>query len=164
MRIALVALAWLLAAGPCHAADLLVHECPGAHGERVFSDRGSCAAVALRSLSLPNPPAAALVPKAKPEKAARSRGPRAASGRSRARVTEPESFFCSSAKLSWYHHSTCSAAGGADKKNPPVRQTRVSRRQACSEIDRPRSVLRNGSRRDQRAGPYDKVMGRDPCR
>ncbi len=160
MRLILV-LASLLFAEHVAAADLLVHECRGANGERVFSDRGSCAVAALRTLTLPNPPAAAPVANAKPEKTTRSRGTR---GPRRARTTEPESYLCTSAKLSWYQHSPCGAAAGSDKKHQQVRQTRVSRRQACTEIDRPRSVLRNGSRRDERASPYDKVMGRDPCR
>jgi len=151
----------LATAERCSGADLLVHECAGAHGERVFSDRGSCAAVALRSLSLPNSPALAPPRIAKPEK---QTARRTTGGRRQTRSSEPESYLCSSAKLSWYQHSPCSAAGGADKKNQSVRQTRVSRRQACKEIDRPASVLRRGRDRDQRAGPYAKATGRDPCR
>lgn len=144
----------------CEAHALSVRECIGAHGERVFSDRGDCTEVRRWQLAEPPPflaPAAAVEP---PWRPARARG-----GHSQAARDHRESFLCSTPSRNWYQHTPCRIdSTGARGKRESVRQRRISRVQACREIERPAAALRRGSERDQRAGPYDKAMGRDPCR
>jgi hypothetical protein len=155
-----------------HAAALTVHECRGQHGERIFTDRAVCAHSAVRTLVLsvaPAPPASATVTPPRGERMTSTSQRRRAPATSPAR---PDSYRCDSGGRSWYQHSPCSAgadrtgkAGKSSRKGTEkVRQTRVSRAQACREIDRPAALLRAGSERDERAGPYAKATGRNPCR
>ena len=71
------------------------------------------------------------------------------------------SYLCTAGAQSWYQHSPCRGIG---EKGVAVRQSQVPREQACREIARPAALLRGGSQRDERAGPYARAMGRDPCR
>lgn len=167
------ALVMLIAIGPsAGAASIQVLECRGVNGERVFVDRARCpdaaAEIALRHLPLPPPaPISASQPtESTPPRRAR----RSSSGASYGSASQV-SFRCSTRERSWYQHTPCRsdsryAAGNKNrggKNEAGVRQERVSRELACSEIARPAAVLRRGSERDERAGPYAKATGRDPC-
>jgi hypothetical protein len=166
MRLLLLMLYALVAPGaPAHANTLTVHECAGAHGERVFSDRATCAAVRTFALAAPVAPVAPPPAVVRPTHAERSRSPRTPRAGKRVRATaERDSYLCTSGHHAWYQHSRCAAAAGGDKKAGKVGQKRVARPEACRQIARAASVLRRGHERDERAGPYDKAVGRDPCR
>lgn len=154
----------LLVCGAANAAELRVAECRGAHGERVFSDRAHCASERIREWILAAPPAS---PSPAPPAASEPDSPRhqrRGSGLSTARADQRESYRCSTPSRTWYQHTPCRAGAGRGKQRETVKQTRVSRAQACREIDRPAALLRRGSQQDQRAGPYEKATGRDPCR
>jgi hypothetical protein len=141
------------------AAEIKFSECRGAHGERVFSDSPDCASASVREWSLPLP-AIAPTPAAKRKDQPATR--RQGSSNRRARTkSAPESYLCSAGGRSWYQHSACRSSG---EKGESVRQTRVPRQQACREIARPAAALRGGNERDERAGPYARATGRDPCR
>jgi hypothetical protein len=141
------------------AAAIEIRECRGAQGERVFSDRAGCIGEAVRQWSLPQPPANTTTVRAR-ESAPVTRRP--ARGGHRSSAPRPaESYLCSSGNQTWYQHSPCRGSGA---KGESVRQTRISREQACREVARAASVLRRGSERDERAGPYARATGRDPCR
>lgn len=154
----------LLVCGAANAAELRVAECRGAHGERVFSDRAHCASERIREWILAAPPAS---PSPAPPASSEPDSPRhqrRGSGLSTARADQRESYRCSTPSRTWYQHTPCRAGAGRGKQRETVKQTRVSRVQACREIDRPAALLRRGSQQDQRAGPYEKATGRDPCR
>ncbi len=143
------------------AAELRVTECRGEHGERVFGDSANCAGAIVREWTLSRPPAA-------PASAAATANNTPATGgrqrrsKGRASANPPQlSFLCSAGALTWYQHSPCRSSAA---KGESVRQTRVTRQQACREVTRPASALRPGSERDERAGPYARATGRDPCR
>lgn len=150
---------WLAAAGASHAATRLqVSECIGSHGERVFSD-ADCGADHVREWSLALPPSTPRIPEPVAERPpnrrqSRSRRPAQAADRG-------DSFQCTAGGQSWYQHSPCRGKG---EQGEPVRQSRVTRQHACREIARPAALLRDGSQRDERAGPYARATGRDPCR
>lgn len=151
-----------LPVAPAGATSITVVECVGAHGERLFGDRRACAAEPVRTLSLTVPPA-------QPVPAVQTRTsdqrPARQSRRSYASPAQPDSYRCASSTRTWYQHSPCrNAATGRDKREGKVTQTRVPRSQACHEIARPAALLRKGSERDDRAGPYARATGRDPCR
>jgi len=158
----------LAAALSLNAETLTVHECLGSHGERVFSDRGACAASALRTLVLDAPEAAPHpVTVSAPAPARRQRVATSTRSRARAQPAEPQSYLCESGSQRWYQHEPCSAtvAGtGKSRSKQRVHQSRVSRDLACREVRRPAALLRRGSERDERAGPYARATGRDPCR
>jgi hypothetical protein len=140
------------------ATEIRVSECLGAHGERVFSDSAGCATEKVREWTLPLPPVAAA---GTPDSVEPAR-PKRTSGGSRSRPSKPEaSYLCSAGNRSWYQHSPCRSGGTEGER---VRQERVSRQHACEEIARPASLLRRGSEGDERAGPYARASGRDPCR
>lgn len=155
-----------------HSSTLAVLECKGVRGERVFVDRDRCPpesqAIATRVLKS-EPPIA--YPVAPPPIAAPSKRPRVRSSYRSARAL-PVSFRCSTHERTWYQHAPCrsdarQAQGNKNrggKNEAGVRQTRVARAFACREIARPAAALRRGSERDERAGPYAKAQGRDPCR
>lgn len=153
---------WLLLAFCCGSAaadGIRVNECRGAHGERVFTDAVGCADASVREWVLPPPPAApALAPT--PASAEEPRSRRRGGGRPARAAKQPDSYLCSSGNQSWYQHGPCRRSG---EKGESVRQAKVSREQACREIARPASALRKGSERDERAGPYARATGRDPC-
>lgn len=160
---------WLLCgASLLSAATVTIHECPGQGGERVFSDRPSCAADALRTLVLEVP--VAQTPPPEPTRSAptaRSRSSATNRPRSTRTSAAAQSYLCESGEQRWYQHNPCSAtlAGtGKSRTKQRVRQSRVPREQACREITRPAALLRRGSERDERAGPYARATGRDPCR
>lgn len=159
----LIGLVLLLCWGSTSAAQTRVAECRGAHGERVFSDRGHCADQAVREWTLVAPPPSAPPSRATQAERDTPRRPRGG-GIQRSRTDARESYRCSTPSRTWYQHSPCRAANGRGKQRETVKQTRVSRAQACREIDRPAALLRRGSQQDQRAGPYEKATGRDPCR
>ena len=140
-------------------AQVKFNECLGAHGERMFSDRADCGAADVREWSLPLPPAAENSPAVDSYPKQRRRQARGGNRVHTAR--SPDSYQCTAGDQVWYQHSPCRGSGA---KGESVRQTRVSRRQACREVDRPAAVLRLGSQRDERAGPYARATGRDPCR
>ncbi len=160
LRIGLCLLLTICCAGSM-AAEIRVSECRGVHGERVFSDSAECAGASVRQWILPLQPATAAPAVAgdddqKPQRLSQSRVNRSA------RATRPpDSYQCSTGDQTWYQHGPCRSAGG---RAGSVRQARVSREHACREIERPASALRNGSERDERAGPYARASGRDPCR
>jgi hypothetical protein len=141
------------------AGEIRVSECRGAHGERVFSDSSECGETSLRLWILPPQPAA--TPHASDHDDPQRPRRRNRSNRSTRGANAPDSYLCSSANQSWYQHRPCRGNGG---KAGPVRQARVSRLQACREIARPAAALRKGSELDERAGPYARATGRDPCR
>ena len=148
----------LLFVTDANSTTVTVHECIGANGERLFSDHGECANASVRTLLLSVAPTVA-PPTPKSE---RVQGHRRHRARRVSAADSTESYLCTSANRSWYQHTPCSAS--SDKKSGPVRQTPVPRHHACREIDRPASVLRQGHDRDERAGPYAKATGKDPCR
>lgn len=158
-RLAWLAAIWLVQSAS--AASLSISECRGAHGERVFSDRADCVQSAVRQVELPPPPA--YVPPPAPDRQPGEREHRRG-GRVRAAGDARESFLCTSPTRSWYQHTPCRGESGRGGKRESVRQQRVARTHACREIARPAAALRRGNERDERAGPYDKAMGRDPCR
>jgi hypothetical protein len=141
------------------AGEIRVSECRGVHGERVFSDSARCADASVRQWILPPQPAATthIVDRDEPAQPRQ----RNRSNRSTRAAQPPESYLCSSGPQSWYQHEPC--RGSADKSGS-VKQARVSRQHACREIARPAAALRKGSELDQRAGPYARATGRDPCR
>lgn len=160
---------WLLSGASLgSAATVTVHECPGHHGERVFSDRPSCARDALRTLVLEVPPAQPLPPEpARSAPDARSQRSATTRPRSTRAAAAPQSYLCESGDQRWYQHNPCSAsvAGtGKSRTKQRVHQSRVPRAQACREISRPAALLRRGSEHDERVGPYARATGRDPCR
>lgn len=157
MRI-LALLSALLLASELPAGTLRVSECRGAHGERVFSDR-DCPGPALRTLELRVP----AMPAVAPAEASRPPRTRARQARPARAPRAAESFLCSTPTRSWYQHRPCREDSGPRGRRESLRQQRVGRAEACREIARPAAALRRGSERDERAGPYAKAMGRDPC-
>ena len=160
---------WMLSgASLVSAASVTVHECPGQDGERVFSDRPSCAASALRTLVLEAADASPLPPAANGSApTARARAPVTARTRSTRATAGPQSYLCEAGDQRWYQHNPCSAtlaSTGKSRTKQRVHQSRVPRAQACREISRPAALVRRGSERDERAGPYARATGRDPCR
>lgn len=160
---------WLLSgASLVSAATVTVHECPGQDGERVFSDRPSCAADALRTLVLAVPIAQPPPPEpAQSAPTARSRSSATPRSGSTGTTAAAQSYLCESGDQRWYQHHPCSAAvagTGKSRTKQRVQQSRVPRAQACREISRPAALLRRGSEHDERAGPYARATGRDPCR
>lgn len=160
---------WLLSgASVVSAATVTIHECPGQDGERVFSDRPFCAADALRTLVLDVP--ISQPPPPEPTRSAptaRSRSSVTTRPRSSRTSAEAQSYLCESGDQRWYQHNPCGAtlaSTGKSRTKQQVRQSRVPRAQACREISRPAALLRRGSERDERAGPYARATGRDPCR
>ncbi|MFO1494980.1 MAG: hypothetical protein U1F26_09995 [Lysobacterales bacterium] len=159
----------LLLAMQADAAQVMVSECRGPAGERMFVAAARCpdGAPELQRRAVVTadvaPPPPAPVERAAPN---RHRG----GGGSHQRA-EAVSFRCSIGAEVWYQHVPCRNdarhAGGnknrGGKNAPGIRQTRVPRSTACREIARPAAVLRQGSRRDERAGPYARATGRDPC-
>ncbi len=141
------------------AGEIRVSECRGAHGERVFSDSAECGGTSVRLWILPPQPAATphTIDHDDPQHPRR----RNRSNRPTRDANAPDSYLCSSGNQSWYQHGPCRGNGG---KAGSVRQARVSRQQACREIARPAAALRKGSELDERAGPYARATGRDPCR
>jgi len=134
-------------------------ECRGAHGERVFSDSIECAEKSVREWSLSVP---AIAPPADSEKSDQKSTRRQGRSGKRSNADDPrDSYLCIAGNRTWYQHSPCRASAG--QKGESVRQTRVSRQQACREIARPAAVLRKGNHQDERAGPYARATGRDPC-
>ena len=156
----LIGLMLLLCWGSMAVAQTRVAECRGAHGERMFGDPARCAASVLREWTLPAAPASPPPARGQAEAVRRQRG----SGRSTAHTDVRESYQCTTPSRSWYQHTPCRGGSGSGKQRESVRQTRVSRAHACREIARPAALLRRGSQQDQRAGPYEKATGRDPCR
>lgn len=149
---------FLAAAGASDAASRIsVSECIGVHGERVFSDT-DCGAHGVRQWSLELPTSAPTSAQSAPDQPTRRRQGRA---RRATGAGTPDSYQCTSGGQSWYQHAPCRGKG---EQGEPVRQSRVSRQHACREIARPAALLRDGSQRDERTGPYARAMGRDPCR
>lgn len=160
---------WIVMVAQADAASVLISECRGPAGERMFVAAARCPdgapELAQRAVVTPDVQA----PPPAPATRERPRRSRNTSGRSG--NTEEMSFRCSAGSEVWYQHAPCRNdarhAGGnknrGGKNAPTVRQTRVSRSTACREIARPAAVLRQGSRRDERAGPYARATGRDPC-
>jgi len=147
------------------ASKITIYECPGPKGERVFVDRDSCPEVQIRTLvfeaSITPSPAKAAKP-AKPEKS-RVRGNSRSNSARRPAQPLAESYLCESGGQTWYQHSSCSNGGAGGGKGQSTRQTRIARTQACHEISRAGSLLRKGNRHDERASPYEKALGKDPC-
>ena len=150
---------WLTLASASDAATRIqVSECLGSHGERVFSDT-DCVGASVREWSLVLPASA---PPVEEPKAGKPFGRRHSRSRRPAHATDSRrSYLCTAGAQSWYQHSPCRGIG---EKGVAVRQSQVPREQACREIARPAALLRGGSQRDERAGPYARAMGRDPCR
>jgi hypothetical protein len=143
------------------AGEIRVSECRGAHGERVFSDSAECGETSVRLWILPLQPATTPhIVDDDPQHPRRSKRSNR-SNRSTRDAKALDSYLCSSGNQSWYQHGPCRGNGG---KAGPIRQSRVSRQQACREIARPAAALRKGSELDERAGPYARATGRDPCR
>lgn len=152
------------AALPVTAGELSVLKCLGQHGEPVYTSRAQCPGAAetldVRVMAAPEPasPSPALP-------AAATASPRARTkGSPRPRPSEASSWRCQSGKAVWYQHQPCASSEGKSSRKQPVRGERVARSHACREISRPAALLRRGSDRDQRAGPYERAVGRDPCR
>lgn len=163
MRLCLLMLCVLLAsAAHARGAGFTVHECAGAHGERVFSDRAACAAVRTFSLAAPVAPVPAVERPTRMDRLRPAPAPRAGK---RVRATaERDSWLCTSGSAAWYQHSRCGAAASAGQMAAKLGQKRVARSEACRQIARAAAALRRGHERDERAGPYEKAVGRDPCR
>lgn len=162
-------LGMLMLAAQADAASVLVSECRGPAGERMFVAAARCpeGAPELSQRAVVTPDVQA----PPPAPASRQTPRRGRSSSGRGGGAEEVSFRCSAGTEVWYQHAPCRNdarhAGGnknrGGKNAPNVRQTRVPRSTACREIARPASVLRQGSRRDERAGPYARATGRDPC-
>ncbi len=160
-----IPLLFLTLIGLCaDAQTLTVLQCRGLHGEPVYTTRPQCpgAVEPLIVHSLEIPPAVIQpVPVAKP--AAPPASSRRSTGRGGA-TSEPASWRCQSGTAVWYQHQPCAGSTGKSSRKEQVRGERVSRSHACREISRPAAALRRGSEHDQRAGPYERAVGRDPCR
>ena len=146
------------------AQTLTVLQCRGLHGEPVYTTRPQCpgAVEPLIVHSLEVPPAVIQPVPLAASPAPSSRGRR--SGGRGAAAPEPASWRCQSGSAVWYQHQPCAGSAGKGSRKEQVRGERVARSHACREISRPAAALRRGSERDQRAGPYERAVGRDPCR
>ena len=162
---------WLICglwmAAPCAAEELRLLECRGPAGERVFVDRRQCpsGSTAIAERLLPAPPPAPEPVRAKAEeKPARAR-PGSGASRTRATREPPMAYACRIGEALWYQFQPCRDGVSKDGRNDvgAVRQERVSRAHACREMNRAGALLRRGSERDQRAGPYARAQGKDPC-
>jgi hypothetical protein len=153
LRICLCLLLTICAAGAM-AGEIRV-------SERVFSDSAECGHARVREWVLPLQPAAMVAPTAPNDEAGPRRRGSGSGNRSARAAKSPDSYLCTGANQSWYQHAPCRGAGD---KSGSVKQERIPRRQACREIARPAAALRKGSERDERAGPYARATGRDPCR
>lgn len=169
-------LPWLLSLALAQPA---VHRCVGADGHVRFQDRPCAEGEDADSIELkPEPPPAAAAP---PPKAADAALPTAVPVPVLSPIPAPK---LEAGPVSWrcevengevyFRHDACppqisepvalvNAAGEsyAAVLAHAVRAVQVSRREACRQIAR---GGRFGAERDQRAEPYDKLAGRDPCR
>lgn len=169
---------WLCAAAIGADAHGIL-ECRGPEGERIFVDRAQCPAsstlVEARKLVAPMPTASTPTVDA-PERGSARRAAASHKGSSRgsaqrtARSSPAESFRCEQGSRVWYQHQPCAGGDstpkekGAKSAKASLRQTRISRSEACREIHRAAAVLRPGSHRDQRVEPYQRATRGDPCR
>jgi hypothetical protein len=160
-------------------AQPAVHRCVGADGVVRFQDRPCAEGEVAREIDLrPEPEPVASSTGAKPT------GPDPAVAGAVLGLVRPVAAEPESGPSSWrcevsngevyFRHDGCpaqiselvalvSATGEpfATVLSHRVQGVRVSRRLACREINR---GARFGAERDQRAEPYDKLSGRDPCR
>jgi len=88
----------------------------------------------------------------------------------------PASWRCRSEGETWYQHHECPATitvreqlyihgrlGHFIDVPRPVTSQRITRREACREIERAGAVTRKGRERDERAGSYERARGGGPC-
>jgi hypothetical protein len=153
------------AAHPAIAGEPTVLKCVGEHGELVYtSSRAQCpgAAAALAVRGIEAKEARSRLPA--PTVAAKAKHPLRAKASSGIRRAEASSWRCQSGQAVWYQHQPCARSAGKIRPKQPVRGERVTRSHACREISRPAALLRRGSEHDERAGPYERAVGRDPCR
>jgi hypothetical protein len=160
-------------------AQPAVQRCVGADGHVRFQDRPCAEGEEAATIELqPEPPATSLAaPPPKKADAARPTGspvPVLSPLPAPAPEAGPMSWRCEVANGEvYYRHDACppqisepvalvNAAGEryATVLSHPVRAVPVSRREACRQIAR---GGRFGAERDQRAEPYQKRNGRDPC-
>ncbi len=169
----------LLAAG---ARGATIYRCDDGHGNTAFQDQACSAGQQSRVVTAAPAPAYAAPPKyavAARDRAAtdkRSVPRNEAGNRSRvAPAATAHSYECrSSDGQVFYRHTACPhtveakddhfGTGRGAQKKVEVRSVRVSREEACMQMQRAGARGRSGHANDEVASSYEKNLGHDPCR
>jgi hypothetical protein len=74
------------------------------------------------------------------------------------------SYRCTNGDAVFYTHTPCDKKTIRGMSVPVTKEERISRQDACHELNRASASSRYGHDYDDRVSPYDKNAGRDPCR